>query len=163
MFAHQPLKNDKYVISKSRYDSLSMYLSTDKYNDVEIPYNEEAYKTLRDNGNKKHCVCTVPFVCCYVVFFFLLVFYPGIDHLLARHVAHLFIRDPVSLFEEKLEQDNENESDHFEVLYITLWWNWFQNSKFFSYTFVLVRTSSQQTGRVCDSSLPHQTLLLDGE
>ena len=39
----------------------------------------------------------------------------GIDELMARHVAHLFIRDPISLFAEKLEQDVENESDHFEV------------------------------------------------
>lgn len=41
--------------------------------------------------------------------------YTGVDDLLALHVAHLFIRDPVSLFAEKLEQSVENESDHFEV------------------------------------------------
>ncbi len=41
--------------------------------------------------------------------------YKGIDHILAKHVAHLFIRDPVSLFEEKLNLDTENDSDHFEV------------------------------------------------
>ena len=39
----------------------------------------------------------------------------GIDETMARHVAHLFIRDPISLFAEKLEQDVESESDHFEV------------------------------------------------
>jgi len=39
----------------------------------------------------------------------------GVDDLLAQHVAHLFIRDSVSLFAEKLEQSVENESDHFEV------------------------------------------------
>lgn len=39
----------------------------------------------------------------------------GIDKLLAQHVAHLFIRDPLSVFEEKIHLDDENESDHFEV------------------------------------------------
>ena len=39
----------------------------------------------------------------------------GVDDLLAQHVAHLFIRDSISLFAEKLEQSVENESDHFEV------------------------------------------------
>ena len=40
----------------------------------------------------------------------------GIDHLLAKHVGHLFIRDPISVFAEKLEEkDVENASDHFEV------------------------------------------------
>jgi hypothetical protein len=39
----------------------------------------------------------------------------GIDHLLAQHIAHLFIRDSVSLFSEKVHQDDETETDHFEV------------------------------------------------
>lgn len=42
-------------------------------------------------------------------------FTAGIDKLLAQHIAHLFIRDPLSLFEEKIHLDDENESDHFEV------------------------------------------------
>lgn len=43
------------------------------------------------------------------------VWFAGIDKLLAQHVAHLFIRDPLSVFEEKIHLDDENESDHFEV------------------------------------------------
>ena len=39
----------------------------------------------------------------------------GIDKLLAQHIAHLFIRDPLSVFEEKIHLDDANESDHFEV------------------------------------------------
>lgn len=35
---------------------------------------------------------------------------------MAQHIAHLFIRDPLSVFEEKIHLDDENESDHFEVL-----------------------------------------------
>uniref|UniRef100_A0A674D1D3 Glutamate--cysteine ligase n=1 Tax=Salmo trutta TaxID=8032 RepID=A0A674D1D3_SALTR len=44
-----------------------------------------------------------------------------IDKLLAQHIAHLFIRDPLSLFEEKIYLDDENESDHFENLQSTNW------------------------------------------
>ena len=53
----------------------------------------------------------------------------GIDLQLARHMAHLFIRDPVSLFSEKINQDDENESDHFEVKILS---NFFFFSNFFS-------------------------------
>ena len=42
---------------------------------------------------------------------------PDVDDLLAQHIAHLFIRDSISLFSEKLEQDIRNESDHFEVCF----------------------------------------------
>ncbi|KAK6328492.1 hypothetical protein J4Q44_G00004700 [Coregonus suidteri] len=45
----------------------------------------------------------------------------GIDKLLAQHIAHLFIRDPLSLFEEKIHLDDEKESDHFENLQSTNW------------------------------------------
>ena len=45
----------------------------------------------------------------------LLLFHTDIDHLLAQHMAHLFIRDPVSLFSEKIHQNDETETDHFEV------------------------------------------------
>ena len=38
--------------------------------------------------------------------------------MLAKHVAHLFIRDPVSLFKEMLDQEVEDHSDHFEVVII---------------------------------------------
>ena len=39
----------------------------------------------------------------------------GIDHLLAQHIAHLFIRDPVSVFAEKINLDDSVDTDHFEV------------------------------------------------
>ena len=45
----------------------------------------------------------------------------GLDHLLAQHIAHLFIRDPVSLFAEKVEQDLEKDLDHFENIQSTNW------------------------------------------
>jgi len=39
----------------------------------------------------------------------------GVDKPLARHIAHLFIRDPISLFSEKINQNDEEDTDHFEV------------------------------------------------
>uniref|UniRef100_A0A4W4H1J6 Glutamate--cysteine ligase n=1 Tax=Electrophorus electricus TaxID=8005 RepID=A0A4W4H1J6_ELEEL len=92
----EPLKNNKFRIHKSRYDSIDSYLSCcgEKYNDIELTKDEEIYKQLLD---------------------------AGIDKLLAQHIAHLFIRDPLSLFEEKIHLDDANESDHFENLQSTNW------------------------------------------
>ena len=42
-------------------------------------------------------------------------FFTGLDKVLAEHIAHLFIRDLLSLFSEKLELDNTVGVDHFEV------------------------------------------------
>jgi glutamate--cysteine ligase catalytic subunit len=38
--------------------------------------------------------------------------------MLARHIAHLFIRDPLVVFKETLDQDDKNQSEHFEVLIV---------------------------------------------
>ena len=84
----QPLKEDKFVIPKSRYDTIDCYLASAEYNDQEVLYDKEVFQLLVDEG---------------------------LDDLMAQHVAHLFIRDPISLFAEKLEQDVETETDHFEV------------------------------------------------
>ncbi|XP_059557386.1 glutamate--cysteine ligase catalytic subunit isoform X5 [Myotis daubentonii] len=91
-----PLKNSNYRISKSRYDSIDSYLSEcgEKYNDIDLTIDKEIYEQLMQEG---------------------------IDHLLAQHVAHLFIRDPLTLFEEKIHLDDANESDHFENIQSTNW------------------------------------------
>ncbi|MBW02104.1 Glutamate--cysteine ligase catalytic subunit, partial [Eschrichtius robustus] len=88
-----PLKNNHYRISKSRYDSIDSYLSEcgEKYNDIDLTKDKEIYEQLLQEG---------------------------IDHLLAQHVAHLFIRDPLTLFEEKIHLDDANESDHFEYFLV---------------------------------------------
>lgn len=39
----------------------------------------------------------------------------GLDALLAKHISHLFIRDPVVIFSELKDQDDEKSMDHFEV------------------------------------------------
>ncbi|CCG84718.1 protein of unknown function [Taphrina deformans PYCC 5710] len=95
----KPLQNDRFVIPKSRYDSISTYISEDpelkdKYNDLEIPKDPKIRKILKDNG---------------------------IDDRLADHMSHLFIRDPIVVFSEMLEQDDEVSSDHFENIQSTNW------------------------------------------
>lgn len=92
----QPLKENKFRIAKSRYDSIDSYLSPEgeEYNDVPLTYDEQVYETLREGG---------------------------IDHLLAQHVAHLFIRDTVSLFSEKVHQNDAEDTDHFENIQSTNW------------------------------------------
>ena len=39
----------------------------------------------------------------------------GIDELLSKHIAHLFIRDPIVIFSELVDQDDSKSTDHFEV------------------------------------------------
>ncbi|KAG8708676.1 hypothetical protein FRC09_001097 [Ceratobasidium sp. 395] len=96
----KPLKENKYVIPKSRYGSVDMYLSNDydnrpEYNDVPVLIDEKVYERLRDNN---------------------------IDDLLAKHIAHLFIRDPLVVFSEAITQvDDKLSTDHFESLQSTNW------------------------------------------
>jgi len=95
----KPLRNSKYVINKSRYDSIDCFISTDSslkesYNDLNVVYDKEVYEFLLKND---------------------------IDHLLARHIAHLYIRDPLVIYRDKLLIDNETKSDHFENIQSTNW------------------------------------------
>lgn len=91
---------DSGRIPKSRYSSIDCFLSSreqlkpESYNDLPVPINEEAYKRLVSGG---------------------------VDHLLAQHIAHLFIRDPIVVYEEKLDQDNMKSTDHFENIQSTNW------------------------------------------
>ncbi|KAK2170252.1 hypothetical protein NP493_1155g00000 [Ridgeia piscesae] len=92
----EPLKENRFVIPKSRYDSIDSYLSptSDAFNDIDLVYDKVVYQQLRD---------------------------AGIDHLLAQHMAHLFIRDPISLFSERVDQDDTCDTDHFENIQSTNW------------------------------------------
>ena len=45
----------------------------------------------------------------------------GMDDRLATHFAHLFIRDPIVIFEEDLQELDLNKTDHFENLQSTNW------------------------------------------
>ena len=45
----------------------------------------------------------------------------GIDAPLARHMSHLFIRDPLVVFSETIDQDDDVSNDHFEVRRACIW------------------------------------------
>ncbi len=86
-------------ISKSRYAAVDLFISGSghflpEYNDVEAEVDEPSLRALLDNG---------------------------IDHVLARHVAHLFIRDPLVIFEGLVDLDDDKSTDHFENIQSTNW------------------------------------------
>jgi len=100
-------------IYKSRYDCISTYIYQgaiyesaaakaglanrvlNMYNDIPVPIDEESYRQLRD---------------------------AGIDPALSQHIAHLFIRDPLVVFDGGVEEvDDETETDHFESIQSTNW------------------------------------------
>jgi glutamate--cysteine ligase catalytic subunit len=45
----------------------------------------------------------------------------GVDERLARHVAHLFIRDPLVIFSERVKLDDAATTEHFENIQSTNW------------------------------------------
>jgi glutamate--cysteine ligase catalytic subunit len=52
---NQPLKNDRYLIPKSRYDSVSLYISNDprnlpEYQDTHVPIDQGVKERLMENG-----------------------------------------------------------------------------------------------------------------
>ena len=66
-----------------------------RYNDVDVEVDESALNKLKREG---------------------------IDDLLATHVAHLFVRDPLVIFEGLVEEVNDaTATDHFENLQSTNW------------------------------------------
>ncbi|KAH9985787.1 glutamate-cysteine ligase catalytic subunit [Russula compacta] len=95
----KPLKNNRMRIPKSRYDSVDLYISETwmnrpEYNDNPLPIDQDIYDRMRQHG---------------------------IDELLSKHIAHLFIRDPIVIFSELLDQDDSTSTDHFENLQSTNW------------------------------------------
>ena len=87
------------TIRKSRYATIDSYLhETSQFcSDIDeksFEINQKAYKTLIENG---------------------------IDEPMAKHIAHLWIRDPISVFANKLDLDDETTSDHFENIQSTNW------------------------------------------
>lgn len=92
-------------LQKSRYASISTYIyhcngdakctrSLKKYNDIPCPVDEPTKARLLD---------------------------AGLDENLAHHVAHLFTRDPLVIFDGDVEQDDEKSTDHFENIQSTNW------------------------------------------
>ncbi|KAI2184205.1 glutamate--cysteine ligase [Ophidiomyces ophidiicola] len=95
----KPLKHDRWRIPKSRYGSNSTYISNDprlraEYMDPDLVVDEQIKQRLLAGG---------------------------MDELLATHFAHLFIRDPIVVFAEDLEELDLDKTDHFENLQSTNW------------------------------------------
>ncbi|KAI6249943.1 Glutamate--cysteine ligase [Erysiphe necator] len=95
----KPLKTDRWRIPKSRYASNSTYISVDsrlrqEYLDPDLVFAPEIRKLLMDGG---------------------------MDSLLATHFAHLFIRDPIVIFAEDLQELDLDKTDHFENFQSTNW------------------------------------------
>ncbi|KAG7346815.1 glutamine cyclotransferase [Nitzschia inconspicua] len=99
-------------IYKSRYDSISSYIYQGTlpqggdpkglnnrvlniYNDIPLEIDQDSYEELRKSG---------------------------VDPALAQHLAHLFIRDPLVIFDGAVEEvDDEIQTDHFESIQSTNW------------------------------------------
>jgi glutamate--cysteine ligase catalytic subunit len=84
------------TIKKSRYDSIDLFLAPDsaRYNDEEFALPERFYNQLLS---------------------------AGIEPLLSQHVAHLFARDPLVIYDNKIFLDDAKNSDHWENLQSTNW------------------------------------------
>lgn len=97
-------------IYKSRYDCISTFIYQgsnaeegsgmenrvlNMYNDIPVPIDEEYYQQLRD---------------------------VGVDPALSQHISHLFIRDPLVIFDGAVEElDDEKQTEHFESIQSTNW------------------------------------------
>lgn len=95
----KPLKNNRWRLPKSRYASNSTYIAQDprlrkEYLDPDLIIDEDLKKRLLEGG---------------------------MDDALATHFAHLFIRDPIVVFNEDLEKLDLDKADHFENLQSTNW------------------------------------------
>ncbi|CAK8697358.1 unnamed protein product [Clavelina lepadiformis] len=92
----EPLVNNERVIRRPRFGSINSYLHKEsrKFNDVAIEIDLETKYTLLD---------------------------AGVDQLLAQHIAHLWMRDPLTLFTNNIEVDDKKVTDHFENIQTTNW------------------------------------------
>lgn len=84
-------------LSKSRYDSISCYIhpSSSALNDIACEVDPEFQSMLLSKG---------------------------VDEALARHMAHLFVRDPLVMFDGSVEEVSDEESmEHFDSINSTNW------------------------------------------
>lgn len=89
---------------------MDLYISEDwrnrpEYNDQPIVIDQTTYNLLREHGKLRFPV--VPYSGIKPII--------GLDDLLSKHIAHLFIRDPLVIFSEMIDQDDKTNNDHFEV------------------------------------------------
>ncbi len=112
------------------------------YNDLNEPYDKDLKQKLVEGGIKNSK--NFP----RIFYEFSLIFL-GVDNLLAHHMAHLFIRDPLVIYRDKLSIDDEKFSDHFEVTSP-------KNNN------IIFRTYNQPTGKPSASNPLHPIQASDG-
>ncbi|KIO19700.1 hypothetical protein M407DRAFT_222350 [Tulasnella calospora MUT 4182] len=83
-------------IPDSRWSYVRWYLTEEgkKYSDIELVYDEPAYERLTE---------------------------AGMDDILAKHFANLYIRDPLVVYPNRLEQNDEQSNEHFESIQSSVW------------------------------------------
>jgi len=136
-------RKSKEKSTKSRYSTINYFLNPEgeKYNDLEDEYDEQYFNHLLKNNIPKN---------------------------LARHISYLFIRDPIIMYEEDLEEIKlgkndtnsffvninssnwnnvrlkpplkENDSWKVEVRVLEMQPNTFENSAFFIFVILLAKT-----------------------
>ena len=99
--------NDKEYIPKSRYDSISFYISDDpafkdEYNDYHFPVNKQAMEFATEKAKEVGV---------------------ELDKAMLQHLGFLMLRDPLVLFNDNLEVNNAANSCHFEVKNICIDYN----------------------------------------
>ena len=128
-----PDSTKRRKIPKSRYDSISSYLSEcsticPEYNDIPLVHDESIYNILRNAGIQEHMAKHVAhlFIRCNFwlvkqVLQFTIIKCCKIIMLNSLLTDIIFFRDTVSLFGEKINQDDKMETDHFENIQSTNW------------------------------------------
>ncbi|EGR31102.1 hypothetical protein IMG5_117750 [Ichthyophthirius multifiliis] len=98
-------KQSKSYIPKSRYGSISLFISEEQrnlqiYNDLNFPLNQQIMDFTKQKAEEMQI---------------------QIDQRMLQHIGFLFIRDPLVVFEQKIEQDNSKSTSHFESIQSTNW------------------------------------------
>lgn len=83
----EPLKNDRYVLRKSRFDATDVFLSKEgaKYNDFEFDKDQQVYDQLVNEASME-------------------------SHL-ANHFANMFTRDPMLLYKDDAFSEDESKTN----------------------------------------------------
>jgi glutamate--cysteine ligase catalytic subunit len=126
-------------LAKSRYDSISCFIydcqsvtgsdpsdrdptNLNKYNDIPCEVDEELMvspvprQTQVGPPVSRRCLCLCPGPVRQEV-----VRGRGVDNALARHIGHLFVRDPLVIFNGSIDVDNTKTTEHFENIQSTNW------------------------------------------
>ncbi len=93
----EPLKNNRYVLNKSRFDVTDVFMSKEgsKYNDFEFDKDQQVFDHLVNDAN--------------------------MDSNLANHFSNLFTKDPMLLYKSDAFCEDENKTAAFDLLNCSYW------------------------------------------